>query len=81
VRRSIRRSVRRGVQEARIDYGPGYRGYFGLDGTELVVLLLCGDKRAQDEDIVFARALWAEYRARKALPASMPGKSKPEQIL
>lgn len=39
------RPVGEGVQEARIDYGPGYRVYFGLDGMELVVLLLCGDKR------------------------------------
>src|SRR5271170_7407013 len=33
------RSVGAGVQEARIDYGPGYRVYFGLDGVDVVVLL------------------------------------------
>lgn len=55
-----------GVHEARIDYGPGYRVYFGNDGENLVVLLLCGDKRSQDSDIAAARTLWAEYRARKA---------------
>jgi putative addiction module killer protein len=68
------RPVGAGVQEARIDYGPGYRVYFGFDGTELVVLLLCGDKRTQDEDIVFAKALWAEYRARKAAPLAKPNR-------
>jgi putative addiction module killer protein len=69
------RSVGAGVQEARIDYGPGYRIYFGLDGTELVVLLLCGDKRTQDDDIAFAKALWTEYRARKPrqTPTLKPG--------
>ena len=30
--------------EARIDYGPGYRVYFGLDGVTLVILLGGGDK-------------------------------------
>jgi hypothetical protein len=42
------RPVGEGVQEARIDYGPGYRVYFGFDGTGLIVLLLCGDKRTQE---------------------------------
>lgn len=63
------RSVGEGVHEARIDYGPGYRVYFGLDGTDIVVLLLCGDKRTQHEDIEYAKVMWKEYRARKRLPA------------
>lgn len=61
------RSVGEGVHEARIDYGPGYRIYFGEDGGETVVLLLCGDKRTQAEDILFARVLWTEYKGRKRL--------------
>lgn len=60
------RAVGEGAHEARISYGPGYRVYFGLDGGELIVLLLCGDKRTQDGDIAFAKVLWAEYRGRKA---------------
>ncbi len=60
------RPVGDGVQEARIDHGPGYRVYFGIDGAELVVLLLCGDKRTQADDVAFAKALWVEYRGRKA---------------
>ena len=48
-----------------MDYGPGYRLYFGLDGDRLVVLLLCGDKRRQDEDIRDAKALWREYGDRR----------------
>ena len=54
------RSLGDGVHEARIGYGPGYRVYFGNDGTELVILVLCGDKRTQDEDIATARKHWAE---------------------
>lgn len=42
--------VGEGVHEARIDYGPGYRLYFPNDGAELVILLLCGDKRTQSGD-------------------------------
>jgi putative addiction module killer protein len=62
------KSVGEGVHEARIDYGPGYRVYFGNDGAELVMLLLCGDKRTQDEDIITAKKYWADYRARKSDP-------------
>jgi putative addiction module killer protein len=70
------RPIGEGVHEARIDYGPGYRVYFGLDGVELLVLLLCGDKRTQVEDIAFAKALWTEYKSRKS-----PQATRPEPIL
>jgi putative addiction module killer protein len=59
------RSVGGGVHEARIDYGPGYRLHFGNDGADLVILLLCGDKRTQDRDIGTARRYWADYLTRK----------------
>ena len=75
------RPVGGGVQEARIDHGPGYRVYFGLDGTELVVLVLCGDKRTQDDDIAFAKVLWAEYKVRKVLLSAKAGRSNPESLL
>jgi putative addiction module killer protein len=70
-----------GAHESRLHYGPGYRIYFGNVGAELVVLLLCGDKRAQDEDIAFAKALWSEYRARKAARPSKPGQPGPKPLL
>lgn len=44
----------------RIDYGPGYRVYFGQHGQTLVVLLAGGDKRTQDKDIMVALNLAAE---------------------
>ena len=33
-----------GIHEVRIDYGPGYRIYFGNDGKTLVILL-CGEQK------------------------------------
>jgi putative addiction module killer protein len=63
--RSDVRSVGEGVHEARIDHGPGYRIYFGIDGRELIILLLCRDKRTQGDDISISKQLWIEYRLRK----------------
>ena len=40
-----------GVLEYRIDFGPGYRIYFGRDGERLVILLAGGTKKRQQEDI------------------------------
>jgi len=39
------KSVGEGVQELRLDFGPGYRIYFGRDGSRLVILLVGGTKR------------------------------------
>jgi putative addiction module killer protein len=54
------------IAECRIDWGPGYRIYLGMDGARLVVLLGGGTKQRQPADIARAKALWAEYKARKA---------------
>ncbi len=72
--------VGEGVHEARVDYGPGYRVYFGNDGENLVVLLLCGDKRTQDQDIATAKTLWTEYQARKVAPPPQ-GQPHPAPLL
>lgn len=56
------RSIGGGVYELRVDYGPGYRVYFGLAGT-LVVLLLCGGtKKTQRRDIQTAHRYWKEFK-------------------
>lgn len=51
------KSLGGGLLEARIHYGPGYRVYFVRRGAEMVVLLLCGSKSTQVEDIARARVL------------------------
>lgn len=51
------KSVSTGVQEMRIDYGPGYRVYYATRGRELIILLAGGDKRSQPRDIVKALRL------------------------
>ena len=54
-----------GVLEYRIDFGPGYRIYFGRDGEALIILLGGGTKARQQRDIEDAVALWREYRRSK----------------
>jgi putative addiction module killer protein len=56
--------VGEGVMELKIDYGPGYRVYFGQVGTSLILLLYGGDKSTQKKDIKTARKHWADYRRR-----------------
>ena len=59
------KSIGSGVQEYRIELGPGYRIYFGRDGDRLVILLGGGTKNRQQDDIRDAQAYWADYRRRK----------------
>jgi putative addiction module killer protein len=53
-----------GVGELKIDYGPGYRVYFGRMGTTIIVLLCGGDKKSQRKDIVKAKELWLDFKER-----------------
>jgi len=59
------KGVGAGVQEYRLDYGPGYRIYFGRDGERLVILLAGGTKKRRQADIAAAQARWADYKTRK----------------
>jgi len=62
------KSVGKGVSELRIDWGPGYRIYYGWDGSKLIILLSGGAKRTkklQNADIEKAQAYWADYKRRK----------------
>lgn len=57
------RSVGEGVCELRIDFGPGYRIYYGQIGTAIVLLLCGGDKSTQDQDIRKAQEYWTDFRS------------------
>jgi putative addiction module killer protein len=60
------KGVGSGVFECRIDFGPGYRVYFGKDGETLVILVGDGTKKRQQDDIAAAQARWKDYKRRKA---------------
>lgn len=59
------KGVGAGVLEYRIDFGPGYRVYFGLDAETLVILLGGGTKKRQQRDIEAAKLRWDDYKRRK----------------
>ena len=56
--------LRSGVQELRIDFGPGYRVYLSRQGP-ILVLLLCGsDKADQDKSIEKAIEYLEDWKQR-----------------
>jgi putative addiction module killer protein len=58
------KTVGAGVLEYRLDFGPGYRVYFGRDGNTLIILLTGGTKRRQQRDIDAAHGYWQDYKQR-----------------
>lgn len=58
------KSVRQGVSGLKIDFGPGYRVYFGRIGELVILLLGGGTKQRQSRDIAAAQTRWREYKAR-----------------
>lgn len=46
----------------KIDFGPGYRVYFGEDEAS-IILLIGGDKSSQASDIKRAKEYWRDYNA------------------
>ena len=60
------KGVGEGVFEVKLDWGPGYRVYFGRDGKTIVILLCGGTKKRQSRDIAAAKSHWADYKARRS---------------
>ncbi len=60
------KSVGEGVFELRLDFGSGYRVYFGQVGSIVVLLLLGGDKTTQEQDIRKAKEYWTDYEERQS---------------
>ena len=62
--RSNAKTLSGGISEYRINFGPGYRIYFGQAGDRIIILLVGGSKRRQSADIRLARRLWRDYVGR-----------------
>jgi putative addiction module killer protein len=58
------KSLRGGLYELRIDWGPGYRIYYAVLGKTCALLLCAGDKRSQSRDIKRALEYWNDYKDR-----------------
>jgi putative addiction module killer protein len=54
-----------GLSEMRIDYGPGYRVYYGKHGDNVILLLCGGTKNGQSRDIEKAKTLFEKWKAGK----------------
>ena len=65
-----------GIGEYVINWGPGYRVYLAKDGDSLIVLFGGGTKARQSADIARAKALHAEYKARKAAAGVVRNKKR-----
>jgi len=52
----------KGLYEMRIDFGPGYRIYYGKMASAIYLLISGGIKKHQDRNIATAKSLWAELR-------------------
>ncbi|HFU76564.1 MAG TPA: type II toxin-antitoxin system RelE/ParE family toxin [Bacteroidetes bacterium] len=56
------KSVGDKVSELRITMGPGYRVYYTQRESEIIVLLVDGDKSTQSKDIEKAKEMAKEYQ-------------------
>ncbi|MCX6996478.1 MAG: type II toxin-antitoxin system RelE/ParE family toxin [Kiritimatiellaeota bacterium] len=59
------KALRAGVFELRMDFGPGYRVYYGRDGKTIIILLGGGEKRRQSADIAAAVERWERYKTKR----------------
>lgn len=57
-------SVGQGVFEMKIDFGPGYRIYYGIHNDEVILLLMGGSKRRQQSDIDKAITYWNIWKGK-----------------
>ena len=58
-------SVGSGVYECKINFGPGYRVYFGKETEQIIILLGGGTKKRQQNDIKLALERWEDDKERK----------------
>ena len=67
------KAVGGGIFERKVDFGQGYRIYFGKEGESLVILLGGSTKQRQQQAIEAARGRWTDYRRRKSLGKAQDG--------
>ncbi|MNB69999.1 hypothetical protein D3C81_188200 [compost metagenome] len=58
---------REGVWELRIDYGPGYRAYYSMEGGHIILLLIGGNKKTQGADLDKAVEYLKDFKSRAKL--------------
>lgn len=56
------KALKDGIYELKLDFGPGYRIYYGLEGKTIVILLCGGNKSTQKDDIEKAKKFWKNYK-------------------
>ncbi|MBS0592852.1 MAG: type II toxin-antitoxin system RelE/ParE family toxin [Proteobacteria bacterium] len=56
------RDLTEGVSELKIDFGPGYRVYYSIRRTQLLLLIAGGDKASQQKDIAVALSLNRNFK-------------------
>lgn len=56
--------ITNGIFELRLNFGPGYRVYFGQESNSIILLLYGGNKTSQQKDIKKARQYWKDYLMR-----------------
>ncbi|NVD97010.1 type II toxin-antitoxin system RelE/ParE family toxin [Massilia sp. BJB1822] len=56
--------ITEGIWELHLDFGPGFRVYYGRAGKKLLPLLCAGDKGTQQTDIDHALLYWRDWRTR-----------------
>lgn len=57
------KSLGQDVFELRIDYGPGFRVYFSIQGQRILLLLIGGDKKTQSKDITKAKLYLDDWKS------------------
>src|SRR3990172_12177943 len=58
------KSLKDGISELKLDYGPGYRIYYTFLTKSNVLVLYAGTKKTQEKDIKKAQMYLADFKAR-----------------
>jgi putative addiction module killer protein len=72
------RDLTEGVSELKIDVGPGYRVYYSIRRTQLLLLLVGGNKSTQQKDIQLALSLNRSFEEQPDAKSSVKKQPKNE---